>query len=166
MYRPLGNNVPSVGQSVESTIRELVQDFCMNFNTGNYDHCAAIFSPDGFLMAPNEDMVQGQKPIQRVLENFTDRGFSDLRMETVRVDASGDMAAEIGRYTQSIRLSNGTTVIDRGKYLSVWRRLGAWRILSTCWSSNIPAVSGGAETKQTQGRKDPEDFSPDVTKTA
>ena len=166
MYRPLGNNVPSVGQSVESTIRELIQDFCMNFNTGNYDQCAAIFSPEGFLMAPNEDMVQGQKPIQRVLENFTDRGFSDLRMETVRVDASGDMAAEIGRYTQSIRLSNGTTVIDRGKYLSVWRRLGAWRILSTCWSSNIPGVFGGPETKQAQGRKDPEDLSPDVTKTA
>ena len=165
MYRPLGNSVPSVGQSVESTIRELIQDFCMNFNTGNYDQCAAIFSPDGFLMAPNEEMVQGQKPIQRVLENFTDRGLSDLRMETVRVDASGDMAAEIGRYTQSIRLSNGTTVIDRGKYLSVWRRLGVWRILSTCWSSNIPAIFGGAETKQ-QGRKDPQDSSSDVTKSA
>ena len=130
MYRPFGNSVPSVGQTVESTIRELIQDFCMNFNTGNYDQSASIFSPDGFLMAPNEEMVQGSKAIQRSLESLTDRGLTDLRMETIRVDASGDMAAEIGRYTQSIRLNNGTTVIDRGKYLNVWRRLGAWRIMS------------------------------------
>jgi len=166
MYRPFGNSVPSVGQTVDSTIRDLIQDFCMNFNTGNYDQSAATFSPDGFLMAPNEDMVQGTKAIQRALESFTDRGLTDLRMETIRVDASADMAAEIGRYTQSIRLSNGTMVIDRGKYLNVWRRLGAWRIMSACWSSNLPAMFEPAETKQSPKTKEPEDSTPDVTKSA
>jgi hypothetical protein len=29
--------------------------------------------------------------------------------------------------------------MDRGKYLKVWRRLGAWRIVADCWSSNLPA---------------------------
>jgi len=140
MYRPIGNSVPSVGQSVESTIRELIQDFCMNFNTGNYDQCAGVFSSEGYLMSPNQETVQGSKAIQRMLEDFTDRGYSDLRMETIRVDVSGDMASEIGRFTQSIQLSNGTTFADRGKYLSVWRRLGAWRIMASCWSSSIPAL--------------------------
>jgi ketosteroid isomerase-like protein len=139
MYRS-GNSVPSVGQSVESTVRDQIQDFCMNFNTGNYDQCVSLFLPDGFLLAPNQDMVQGSRLIQKVLEGYTDRGYGDLRMETVRVDASSDMAAEIGRYTQSIHLSNGTTVVDRGKYVNVWRRLGVWRIMTACWSSNLPAV--------------------------
>jgi hypothetical protein len=45
---------------------------------------------------------------------------------------------ETGRYSVAIRQSNGTTVADRGKYLKVWRRLGAWLIMADCWSSNLP----------------------------
>jgi ketosteroid isomerase-like protein len=166
MYRPLGNSIPSVGQNVESTIRESIQDFCMNFNTGNYDQCSSLFSPEGYLLSPNQEMVQGTKAIERTLENFTDRGYSDLRMETIRVDASGDMAAEIGRYTQSIRLGNGTTVVDRGKYLNVWRRLGAWRIMTACWSSNLPALLDQSASDTTRASKDVEKMSPNVTKSA
>ena len=49
------------------------------------------------------------------------------------------MAMEVGRYSLSIVRENGAQVTDRGKYLKVWRRLGAWRIVADCWSSNLPA---------------------------
>jgi uncharacterized protein (TIGR02246 family) len=166
MYRPLSNSVPSVGQSAEATIRDLIQDFCMNFNTGNYDQCASLFLPDGFLLSPNQEMVQGTQPIQRTLEAFVDRGYSDLRMETVRVDASGDMASEMGRYTQTIQLSNGTTVVDRGKYLNVWRRLGAWRMAAACWSSNLPPLLDQNAGESARAGKESEKASRDVTKSA
>jgi len=45
---------------------------------------------------------------------------------------------EIGRYTVAIRQPNGTVVADRGKYVKVWHRLGAWLMLADCWSSNLP----------------------------
>jgi len=37
--------------------------------------------------------------------------------------------------------------VDRGKYVKVWRRLGAWRIVADCWSSNLPAMSARSEEK-------------------
>ena len=46
---------------------------------------------------------------------------------------------EIGRYSVSIASESGSSVDDRGKYLKVWRRLGAWRIVADCWSSNLPS---------------------------
>jgi ketosteroid isomerase-like protein len=123
---------------VESQIRGLTQDFATSFNTGNYDQAAGLFGADGVLMAPHHEQAYGPKAVERVLRLLGDAGYQDLRAETLRVESSGDMAMELGRYAIAIRQANGTTVADRGKYVKVWRRLGAWRLTADCWSSNLP----------------------------
>jgi ketosteroid isomerase-like protein len=143
MYRPYSSPFGGSGSSmdVESTIRGLTQDFSMNFNTGNYDQVAMLFASDGLFMAPHHESIVGPRPVERKLREFGESGYQDLRLETVRVDSSGDMAMEVGRYSVSILAENGGSVADRGKYVKVWRRLGAWRIVADCWSSNLPASS-------------------------
>jgi ketosteroid isomerase-like protein len=143
MYRPYSSSFAGSGSSmdVESTIRGLSQDFSMNFNTGNYDQVANLFASDGYFMVPHHEWVSGPKPIERKLREFGEAGFQDLRLETLRVDYSGDMAMEVGKYSVSIVLDSGGSTTDRGKYLKVWRRLGAWRIVADCWSSNLPVAS-------------------------
>jgi uncharacterized protein (TIGR02246 family) len=120
-------------------IRNLAQDYVTSFNTGNYDQVAAFFAQDGVFMAPHHDPAYGPKAVERQLRQFGESGYEDLRLETIRVEASGDMAVEIGRYTVAIRQPDGTILADRGKYVKAWRRLGAWLIVADCWSSNLPA---------------------------
>lgn len=141
MYRPYSSPIGGSSSSVDvlSTIRGLTQDFSMNFNTGNYDQVAGLFASDALFMVPHHESVVGTKPIERKLREFGESGYQDLRFETIRVDSSGDMAMEIGRYSLSILGEHGISKADRGKYLKVWRRLGAWRIVADCWSSNLPA---------------------------
>jgi uncharacterized protein (TIGR02246 family) len=139
MYRAVGFGASGSGptRDAESTIRGLTQDFSTAFNTGNYDHAAALFTPDAHFMPPYRESSQGAKAIERALREFGDRGYEDLRFETAGVECSGDMAVENGRYSVTIR--RGTTVFaDHGKYLRTWRRLGAWLITADCWSSNVP----------------------------
>jgi uncharacterized protein (TIGR02246 family) len=126
---------------LETTIRNLTQDFCMAFNTGNYDQAAALFAPDGVFMSANHLPVQTNKLIERSLQQLSEAGYQDLRLETVRVEYSGDMTMELGRYRLTIHTPDGATVSDEGKYLTTWRRMGAWRILASCWSSNLPLVA-------------------------
>jgi len=126
---------------VQSLIRNLSQDFVTSFNTGNYDQVASLFAQDGAFMAPHHDPAYGPKAVERLLRQIGEAGYEDLRLETVRVDASGDMAVEIGRYTVAIRQPDGTVLADRGKYVKAWRRLGAWLITADCWSSNLPRAS-------------------------
>jgi uncharacterized protein (TIGR02246 family) len=147
MYRPYSSSLaePRPFLDVQSLLRNSAQDFVTAFNTGNYDQAAAFFTPDGAFMAPHHEPAYGPKAIERQLREFGDAGYEDLRLETVRVEASGDMAMEIGRYSVSIRRSNGTVAADRGKYVRVWRRLGAWLMAADCWSSNLPA-SGQAQS--------------------
>jgi uncharacterized protein (TIGR02246 family) len=142
MYRASSGNAPSVNSwlDVQSAIRGLTQDFATAFNTGNYDQAAALFTADGFLMPPNRESAQGQKPIELMLRRLGDHGYQNLRLETVRVEESGDMAVEIGRYTAAVQQANGTTVVERGKFVQTWRRLGIWRMAANCWNSDLPVA--------------------------
>ena len=123
---------------VQSVIRELTQDFATAFNTGNYDQAAAMFALDGCLMSPQRETAQGNKAIESMLRGYGEAGYHKLRMETIRVEHSGDMAVEIGRYTIALLQANGTTVADRGKFLQVWHRFGTWLVTANCWSSDLP----------------------------
>jgi ketosteroid isomerase-like protein len=123
---------------VQSLIRNLSQDFVTSFNTHNYDQASALFAPDGAFMAPHYDPAYGPKAVESLLHKLGDAGHEDLRLETIRVEASGDLAMEIGRYTVAIRQPDGTIRADRGKYVKAWRRLGAWLIVADSWSSNLP----------------------------
>lgn len=143
MYRPPNSGGTNPLLDVESTIRGLTQDFCTAFNTGNYDQVAALFGSDGVLMLSHREPSQGTKGIERALRQYGDLGYQNLRFETTRVDYSGDMAIEIGRYTVSFDPGH-RTVGDAGKFLRAWRRLGVWRIVGDSWSSSLP---GGQEIK-------------------
>jgi ketosteroid isomerase-like protein len=140
MYRPYATAAASSTGflDVESTIRGLTQDLCTGFNTGNYDQAAALYATDAVFMPPHREQSQGPKIIERALRDLGELGYHDLRFETFRLDYSGDMAVETGRYTAALSLENGTTLAERGKYLRAWRRLGAWLISADCWNTNLP----------------------------
>ncbi len=143
MYRPYGSSAPASGffMDVEAIIRGLTQDYCTAFNTGNYDQAASLYAPDASLMPPNRDTAVGTRAIERVLRQLGEAGHQDLRFETLRVDSSGDLAIEIGRYNVAIHQDNGTTVADRGKYMRAWRRVGVWRVIAHSWSSDLARLA-------------------------
>lgn len=146
MYRPYTSTLSDLRptRDVESQLRNLTQDFATSFNTGNYDQAAALFAADGVLMASHHEAAYGQKQVERLLRQMGESGYGDLRLETTRVDYSGDMAMELGQFTAIVRQADGTMVPERGKYVKVWRRLGAWLIMADSWSRTVQAVSDRA----------------------
>jgi ketosteroid isomerase-like protein len=146
MYQPHSSFETSFRspRDVESQIRDTSQDFAMAFNTGNFDQAAALFAKEGVLMAPRHETAQGQKQVERLLRQLSDAGYSDLRLETSRVEHSGDMAMEVGRFTVSVRRQDGSTSPEQGNYVKVWRRLGAWLIIGDCWTRTAEKVADRA----------------------
>ncbi len=100
MYRPYTSTLSDSHpiRDVESQLRNFTQDFATSFNTGNYDLAAGLFAPDGVLMASHHEAAYGQKQVERLLREMGESGYGDLRLETTRVDYSGDMAMELGRF--------------------------------------------------------------------
>jgi ketosteroid isomerase-like protein len=117
-------------------------------------------------MIPHCEAMQGQRSIERGLHQLADAGYEDLRLETMRVDASGDRATEVGRYSAVVRLGKGRTVSDGGNYLASWRRLGAWRMAVQCFSSSIPRTWQDAQERQLRTLERPEVMPRDVQRPA
>src|SRR5260370_40567953 len=117
MYRPYTS--PSADsrpfRDVESQLRDFSQDFATSFNTGNYDLAAGLFAGDGALMVPNYAGAYGQKAVERLLRQVGEAGDADLRLETTRVEHSGDMAMGIGRFLVVVAKADGTMVPERGE---------------------------------------------------
>src|SRR5579859_5408014 len=146
MYRPYSNADADFRpfRDVESQLRDLSQDFATSFNTGNYDQAASLYASDAALMEPLYEGAYGQRAIEQLLRQMGEAGYSDLRLETTRVDHSGDMAMELGRFSVIVRKSDGTQISERGKYVRVWRRVGAWLLMADCWSRTPMAASDRA----------------------
>lgn len=146
MYRPYSSTVTDARpfRDVESQIRDLTQDFTTSFNTANYDLAAGLFAEYGALIALQYEAAYGQRPIEKVLRQMGEQGYGALRMETMRVEHSGDMTMEIGRFSVVAHTSEGITVPECGKYVRVWRRLGAWLIIADCWNRTALNVSDRA----------------------
>jgi ketosteroid isomerase-like protein len=146
LYRPYSGSLADARpfRDVASQLRDLTQDFATSFNTGNYDQAAGLFAGDGVFMAPQREAAYGQTQVERLLRQLRDEGYCDLRLETTRVDHSGDMAMELGRFSAVVRQDDGTLIPERGKYVKVWRRLGAWLIIADCWSRMAQVMSDRA----------------------
>jgi ketosteroid isomerase-like protein len=81
--------------------------------------------------------VHGRAMIERALQRLADEGWEGLHLDTIRIDTSGVMAVEFGGYSLSVRRGNEPQTSDRGKYIAAWRRFGGWRILGTCWTTEV-----------------------------
>jgi ketosteroid isomerase-like protein len=65
-------------------------------------------------------------------------GVQTVAVETTELDTpAGDTAIETGQYT--LRAADDS-VIDRGKYLVVWKREGGtWKLHRDIWTTSVPA---------------------------
>jgi ketosteroid isomerase-like protein len=143
MYRSYSSSQADLRpfRDVEFQIRELTQDFVTSFNTANYEQAASLFASDGVMMAPHYEGAYGHRSVEQLLRQMGQAGYLDLRLETTRVDHSGGMAMELGRFSITQLKPDGTAVPQHGKYVKVWRRLGAWLIVADCWSRTSRALN-------------------------
>lgn len=146
MYQPYSSFEahPRSPRDVESQIRNSSQDFAMAFNTGNFDQATALFAKDGVLIVPRHESAYGPKQVERLLRQLGDAGYNDLRLETTRIEHSGDMAMEVGRFTITVRPQDRAAIVETGSYVRVWRRLGAWLIIGHCWTRTADTLADRA----------------------
>jgi len=62
-----------------------------------------------------------------------------LAFEVTYIKQQGSIAWDVGTYRMNILQDDGTKKEDRGKYLSVWRRVGnKWLLAADALSSDLP----------------------------
>lgn len=95
------------------------------------------------LMPPNADFFKGTKAITAFWQGAIDMGIRGAVLKSVEVEQLGTTAVEVGTYT----LSTGDgTVLDKGKYVVVWKKDGgAWKLHHDIFNSSVaPAAPADA----------------------
>jgi ketosteroid isomerase-like protein len=107
--------------------------FVRCLNTGEVSELVEGFYAAGAVLFPPEhEMVSGRQAVGETIRGMVAAGMGELSMETVKIEASEDLAYRSGRYCM------GKPRPDRGKFIEVHRRQsdGSWRCVADIFDSD------------------------------
>ncbi len=128
-----------------------------NYNSGNADGIAGQYADDAILMAPGAPSLNGTAAIREFMAADMAKskaaGLVFKSDATTGVGVSGDIGWLSGIY--SVTDASGATV-DKGKYLSVYRRInGDWQLIRDTWNSDAAPAPAAPEAPKETGSAPP-----------
>jgi len=117
------------------------------FSSKDIDTAVASFEADGSVLAPNVPAATGPAGVRALFQGYYSMPALTVHWKPSRVDASasGDLGYSSGAYEMSFNDATGSPVIDRGKYVTVWRRQadGSWKIVVDIFNSDLTMPGAG-----------------------
>ena len=132
-------------QKVPATELEAARrSFMAALRRGDALAAASAYTDDARLLAPSAELLAGRASIARFWQAGIDAGVDSIELHALdlEVQPGGDTALEIGRYVLRLTSPSGEAVVDRGRYLLVYRREvdGAWRRAAETFNpGDVPA---------------------------
>jgi uncharacterized protein (TIGR02246 family) len=124
---------------IRSDVLACNKHFMDAFGRGDAAGLANLYTVGGQLLPPNSEVVAGREAIRAFWKGAITSGLKDATLDTVEVEATGETAVEVGRYTLR---GTGGQVADAGKYVVVWKtESGGWKLHRDIWNTNHPAPS-------------------------
>ena len=122
------------------------------FNARDADAMVALTTEDVVLLPPNAEPVRGREAVRTIWTRAVASAKADASVTVDETVISGDYAYKTGSYVYT--LPNGV-VVERGKFLEVWKRTDAgWRIHRDMFSSNLPVRVPVPDPPPSQPRMD------------
>jgi len=112
---------------------------------GDVETLVSIFAEDAWQMPPNNPPLVGREAIRGYWRQAVTWGKWDFKLEVQKVDVSGPLAVERGKYVLTFAAGPKAppglpSFTDRGNYLVHWRREadGQWRAVADAPVSEVP----------------------------
>ena len=123
----------------EAAVRRLTQKWVLACNTRQLDELLELYAPDALVLRTNLPPIRGAMALREFFYSSLEAGLGDVAVDPIRVEVSGDLAHEVGRYSALVPGTAGKRREERGKYLWVFARQpsGDWKLISECWSSDL-----------------------------
>ncbi len=125
-------------EDVRAEIRKSLTQSASAFNRGDVETILGSYAPDAVVLPPNSPAVQGIHAIRQLWESLLAAGYRNAAFELDEIEHWGEVALAIGRYNVQVPIKPGTLEVDRGKYVSHWRRMpdGQFRVTVSMWYSD------------------------------
>ena len=105
--------------------------FVAAFLRGDAAAVAGLYTEDAKLIPPGGEVAAGRPAIEAFWKATIASGVKDVALTTLDVEASGDLAAEVG----SVRLVGADGKVSEQRYVVVWKRVaGVWKLHRDIWN--------------------------------
>ena len=112
-------------------VEKICANFALNANAKNVDALVREFyTNDAVLLPPGSPAIRGAADIHKFWKGMIDAGAADLTLETVSVDASGELAYEIGEAKFTMPDGKGDKAPQAVKYMVVFKRQPGGNLLA------------------------------------
>lgn len=95
------------------------RNFRETFARADAEGMGRLYTNNGQLLPTNSDFLTGIAAIQAFWQAVMNMGIKTAELETVELEAHGDTAIEVGRYTLG---GEDNQVLDKGKYVVIWKQ--------------------------------------------
>jgi uncharacterized protein (TIGR02246 family) len=136
MIGMLGLTVPAAADDVRQAIEQVNSKIMAAFKAGDAATIASQYTDTAKMLPPDATEVAGREAIEDLWQGWLDDGLKDLTLEAIEVEASGDLAYEIGSFSMQAPAENNTMMPATGNYVVVWKRGadGNWRLQVDTWN--------------------------------
>ena len=124
-------------ENAQAAIKTTNQKFMDAFKRGDAAGIAALYTDEAKLLPPGNQMTSGREAIKSFWQGAMNKGIKEAKLETVGIEAGGDLAYEIGRFALAVQPESGERTTLTGKYVVVWKKQGgAWKLHADIWNTN------------------------------
>jgi uncharacterized protein (TIGR02246 family) len=126
----------AAAEDVRQAIEQVNARFMEAFKAGDAATIASLYTETGKMLPPDAAEIVGREAIQAEWQSWIDGGLKDLTLEAQEVEASGDLAYEVGAFSLQVPAENDDMVTAGGNYVVVWKRgaEGSWRLHVDTWN--------------------------------
>jgi ketosteroid isomerase-like protein len=115
------------------------------------------YTEDAWLLAPSSALLRGREDVEAFWRAGVGAGISELEFDVAELEHADPLAYEIGRYSLGVRLDDEGSLLERGKYLVVYRLDpdDEWRRAAEMFSPDEPPrkAVGATERRRSRARK-------------
>lgn len=133
---------PDTRAADEAALRQADIAWAKVATAGQMEEMLGYFLDDAVVLVPNEPMAVGKEAIHTMVGGmFATPGFAIKWQPTkVEVARSGDLGYTLGTAEMSMNDPEGNPMVDRGKYVTVWKKQadGSWKVAVDMYNSDLP----------------------------
>jgi ketosteroid isomerase-like protein len=133
----------------ETTLKNLDAEWSKAAGAKDVEKTVSYYTDDAQILPPNMPSITNKQGARAMWGGmFSVPGFGGGWTATkVEVARSGDIGYVTGTYELSETDASGKPIVDKGKYLEVWKKQadGSWKCVIDMFNSDLPSVASPGE---------------------
>jgi uncharacterized protein (TIGR02246 family) len=123
-------------EDIRAMVGRINREYTRAYNAGQLDKILDFFAEDAITLSPDQPPVRGREALRRYYQEGFKREINrDLVLVSIRVETSGDLLYDAGRWENSLPMPEGGTKKFSGYYLSVYKKIqGQWKIVANTFN--------------------------------